>query len=53
MVADDKDPIAQSLAAKRWAKTTKAERSAVAKAMNEARWGKSDKPSKKKAKRKS
>lgn len=33
-----KDPAAQSMAEKRWAKTTKAQRSQVAKDLNAARW---------------
>jgi hypothetical protein len=40
MTEKEKDPAAQSMAAKRWAKTTKQERSDVAVKLNEARWGK-------------
>jgi hypothetical protein len=40
MAEKQKDPVAQSLVAKRWAKTSAAERSQVAKDLNEARWGK-------------
>lgn len=38
-VADEeKDPVAQAMAAKRWAKTTASQRKQVAKTLNEARW---------------
>jgi acyl-CoA reductase-like NAD-dependent aldehyde dehydrogenase len=40
MRKSDKDPAAQSMVAKRWAKTTPEERSEIARRMNEARWGK-------------
>jgi hypothetical protein len=35
-----KDKAAQSMAAKRWGKTTKEERSEVARKLNAVRWGK-------------
>ena len=45
-----KDPAAQSMAEKRWAKTTPKQRSAYATKMAEARWGKKRaKPAKKPA----
>jgi hypothetical protein len=40
-MADDKqkkDPAAQSMAGKRWAKTTAKQRSEIATRLNEARW---------------
>ncbi len=40
MSDEEKDTAAQSMAAKRWAKTTPKERSDVARKLNEARWGK-------------
>ena len=40
MAEQEKDPAAQDMARKRWAKTTKKQRSEVAKKLNEARWGK-------------
>jgi hypothetical protein len=47
MAEAPKDPVAQAMAGKRWAKTTAKQRSAIAVRMNEARWGKK-KPGKKK-----
>jgi hypothetical protein len=43
MAEDKKDPAAQSMANKRWKKTTPAERSEVARQLNAARWGKKKK----------
>jgi len=43
MAEPKKDKAAQSMAAKRWGKTTPQERSAVARKLNEARWGKKKK----------
>ena len=40
MSEEEKDAAAQSMAAKRWAKTTPEQRSKVAKKLNEVRWGK-------------
>jgi hypothetical protein len=40
MAEPKKDKAAQSMAAKRWGKTTPEERSEVARKLNEARWGK-------------
>jgi len=48
MPEEAKDSAAQSMAAKRWAKTTSKQRSEVARKLNEARWGKK-KAKKKKA----
>lgn len=52
---EEKDPAAQAMANKRWAKTSPAERSEVARKMLEARWGTkatSTKKASKKAKKK-
>ena len=49
MADEEKDAAAQSMAAKRWAKTTQKERSEVARKLNEARWGKKGSRKKKKA----
>jgi hypothetical protein len=38
MTDDEKDPVAQSMVAKRWAKTSAKQRSELARKMNEARW---------------
>jgi hypothetical protein len=46
---DTIDTAAQAMAKKRWAGTTKAERSDVARALNEARWGKKGKGKRKAA----
>ena len=35
----EKDPVAQAMVRKRWAKTTAQQRSEVARKLNEARWG--------------
>jgi hypothetical protein len=43
MAEPKKDKAAQSMAAKRWGKTTPEERSEVARKLNEARWGKKKK----------
>ncbi len=40
MAEDKKDPVAQELVRKRWAKTTQNQRSEIARKLNEARWGK-------------
>jgi hypothetical protein len=48
MADEEKDAAAQSMAAKRWAKTTEKQRSEVAKKLNEARWGKKGSRKKKK-----
>lgn len=50
MADEEKDPAAQAMVAKRWAKTGAKERSEVARKLNEARWGK--KPAVKKAAKK-
>ena len=39
MTDQEKDPAAQAMVAKRWAKTTPAQRKQLAKQLNEARWG--------------
>jgi hypothetical protein len=49
MSDEEKDQAAQSMAAKRWAKTTSKQRSDVARKLNEARWGKKKTAKKKKA----
>lgn len=38
VMAEDKDPIAQKMARKRWDKTSAKQRSEIAKGLNEARW---------------
>jgi hypothetical protein len=38
MTDEEKDPIAQAMVAKRWAKTSAAQRKQVAQILNEARW---------------
>ena len=40
MAEEKKDPVAQAMVRKRWKKTTPEERSAVARQLNAARWGK-------------
>jgi acyl-CoA reductase-like NAD-dependent aldehyde dehydrogenase len=49
MTEKEKDVAAQSMAAKRWAKTSPKERSEYARKLNEARWGKKGSRKKKKA----
>ena len=49
MSDEEKDAAAQSMAAKRWAKTTPNQRSEVARKLNEARWGKKKKTKSKKS----
>ena len=49
MAEEEKDAAAQSMAAKRWAKTSPKERSEYARKLNEARWGKKGSRKKKKA----
>lgn len=49
MADQDKDPVAQAMAAKRWAKASPAQRKQVGKVLNEARWAGHDKAGKKKA----
>jgi hypothetical protein len=46
MSQEEKDAVAQSMVAKRWAKTTPEQRSALARKLNEARWGKKAAPKK-------
>jgi hypothetical protein len=40
MGKEEKDKTAQSMVAKRWAKTTPQQRSELARKLNQARWGK-------------
>ena len=49
MADEEKDPVAQAMAAKRWSKTNAKQRSEVARKLNEARWGTKKKGGKKKA----
>ena len=48
MAEEEKDAAAQSMANKRWSKTSAKERSDYARKLNEARWGKKGSRKKKK-----